>query len=178
MLTEFQRKKIAYHFEIIDFDKDGFLTREDLYNHGAAYADLMQVPQESIIKKELEWWDKMNECLGIDKERPITEAEHLKAFEIVMCNSDFLPVFLWDYMELIWSYLKLEKSDYLPFHNFAGVMVSDEGDEAKEIFSLLDQEKRGKLSIQELYGYWLSFFYSNNPECPSKWVFGKFNLKT
>ena len=51
MLTEFQRKKIAYHFEIIDFDNDGFLTREDLYNHGAAYADLIKVPQEDCVKK-------------------------------------------------------------------------------------------------------------------------------
>ena len=50
-------------------------------------------------------------------------------------------------MELIWSYLNLEKNDYLPFKNFAGVMVSDREDEAKEIFSLLDQEKRGKYSL-------------------------------
>lgn len=175
MLTQFQRKKLDYHFRIVDFDQNGFLTRDDFYNHGAAYADLIKVPQEGYIKKEIEWWNKMNDCLGIYQERPITKDDHFKAFEIVMCNSCFLPVFLWDYIELIWHSLKLEQSDYLPYENFAGVMVADEGTEAREIFNLLDQEKRGKLSIHELYGYWVNFFYSNNPNCPSKWVFGKFD---
>jgi len=176
MFTNFQHKKIKHHFNIIDFNQDGVLTKEDLYNHGKAYADLIQVPQEDYIAKEIAWWDKMNEVLNIESTRPLTAHDHMKAFEIVMSNSSFLPVFLWDYIELIWKSLKLKRSECIPYKMFAGVMVAEEGAEAQEIFNLLDTEKKGMLYMHELYHYWVNFFYSNNPTCPSKWVFGKINL--
>jgi Ca2+-binding EF-hand superfamily protein len=176
MFSNFQIKKIDHHFNIIDFNQDGVLTRDDLYNHGKAYADLINVPQKEYIKKEVEWWDKMNESLNIKQDRPLTKDDHIKAFEIVMSTSCFLPVFLWDYIELIWSSLKLEKGQCLPYKKFAGVMVAEEGAEAKEIFNLLDTEKKGELHMHELYYYWLNYFYSNDPTCPSKWVFGKIDI--
>ncbi len=174
MFTKFQKEKMDYHFKIVDYNKDGFLTREDFYNHGKDYANLIKVEESGYIKKEIEWWEKMNDSLNISESRPITKAEHCKAFEIIMTTSCFLPVFLWDYMELIWNSLSLKNDDCLFYENFAGVMVSEEGDEAREIFNLLDTEQKGCLSIHELYGYWLNFFYSNNQACPSKWVFGKY----
>lgn len=176
MFTNFQSKKMEHHFNIIDFNQDGLLTREDLYNHGKAYADLIKVPQKDYIGKEIEWWNKMNEVLNIKEERPLTRDDHEKAFEIVMSTSCFLPVFLWDYIKLIWTSLKIEKTSCIPYDNFAGVMVAEEGTEAKEIFDLLDTEKKGKLYMHELYHYWLNYFYSNDLKCPSKWVFGKLDI--
>ena len=176
MFTEFQNKKIEHHFNIIDFNQDGVLTRDDLHDHGKAYADLIKVPQKDYIDKEIEWWNKMNEVLDIKQQRPITRDEHRRAFEIVMTTSCFLPVFLWDYIELIWKSLKIEKTQCIPYENFAGVMVEEDGIEAKEIFDMLDTENKGKLYMHELYHYWLSYFYSNDPACPSKWVFGKIEI--
>lgn len=176
MFSNFQIKKIEHHFNILDFNKDGVLTKEDLYNHGKAYADFIRVPSEQYIAKEIAWWNKMNEVLNIEEERPLTKGEHLKSFQEVMSRSCFLPEFLWDYMELIWDSLKLDKNQGLPYKNFAGVMVAEEGNEAKEIFDLLDKKKCGRLQIHELYYYWLSYFYSNDETCPSKWVFGKINI--
>ncbi len=175
MLSDFQKKKLSNNFKLIDVNHDGLLTRDDFYNHGAAYADLIKVPQKEFINKEIEWWDKMNECLALSQERPITREEYFKAFDNVLTNSCYFPIFLWDYMILIWSSLSLKKEDFLSYENFIGVMFSDKEKEAKEIFTLLDTEKKGALTIHELYGYWFNFFYSNNQECPSKWVFGKFD---
>jgi Ca2+-binding EF-hand superfamily protein len=175
MFTNFQRKKIEHHFNIIDFNQDGVLTQDDLYNHGQEYANLIKVPTKDYIAKEIEWWNKMNEVLNIKQERSLTSSDHMKAFEIVMSTSCFLPVFLWDYIELIWESLQLQKTQGIHYERFAGVMVAEEGIEAKEIFDLLDTEKKGTLYMHELYYYWVSYFYSNNPNCPSKWVFGKNN---
>jgi len=176
MFSQFQKRKIEHHFNIIDFNQDGFLTRDDLYNHGKAYADLIKVPQEKYIAKEIEFWDKMNEILSIKEERPLTNKEHLHVFERIMSLSCFLPVFLWDYIELIWSSLKMDKGEGLPYEKFAGVMVTEKASEAKEIFNLLDTQGNGKLYMHELYHYWLNYFYSNNQSCPSKWVFGKIDI--
>jgi hypothetical protein len=173
MFTTFQKAKLKHHFNVTDFNQDGVLTREDMYKHGEAYGQLLKLPPEPFIGKELAWWNKMNEVLNIKEERALTFEEHLTSFEIVMNTSDFIPTFLWDYVKLIWKSLNLKTTQTMDYKVFSRSMLAEDSVESKYVFDLLDTDKKSGLYIHEIYHYWLCYFYSNDKTCPSKWVFGK-----
>lgn len=176
MITEFQKKKIDHHFNIVDYNKDNYLTREDFILHGEDYASHIGLPKKECVKKELEAWHMISSACSLDEYNRMSKSEHLKAFAKILSDGPELAVFLWDYIHMIWKFLKKNTHEYIDSNTLIKTMYSSNIKEATEVFKSLDHENKGKISLQELYGFWLDFFWGNNINSPCTWIFGKFNI--
>ncbi len=175
IVSDFQKRKIAHIFNLFDHDHDGFIQRSDFIVHGEKYAHYIGVPTEKFVAKQLWSWGLVQMHAELDEQGRMSRAQHQLAFSrLIAEKAGMLTEYLWDYLHIIWSSINKKNHEGLNVDEFIGVMFSDDVEQGKEVFQLLDFESTGYLSQQALFGHWLNFFWGTDPNSPSQWIFGKF----
>jgi len=168
----FWAQKIKTFAHVIDFDKDGKVTKGDyerMAKNYIAIAKLSGDDANEINKKFVAIWDAIFAAAAA--KGPVT----LDVF--VECKRALgKPTLTHISTEIFNACLKLAdpKDGFITSAGFANVykMVELDAKLAPETFKLLDSKKAGKLSSEDFIQAGVDFFNSDDEKSPSKHLFG------
>lgn len=180
MVSDFQKRKLTHVFSTYDTDKSGLLERKDFEASGFIYARMLGAapnsPEEqAIVNNELHIWDSLQKICDFDADGKITPEEYITGFSTWMTTDrPSFEGFLVSYLNDVFTSIDRNGDGKISEEEFTSVMYSEDQTQGKEVFSLLDTDGNGSLSKDEMLQHWQEFFFGDNPNHPSKWIFGKF----
>lgn len=180
-MTELQRAKQIHFFNVLDYDGDGSLEREDFVDVADRLSDLRGYKEESsrrdAVRQEiLRMWTNARSLSGTDNQQHLT-LEDWVAHEQEVIDSDVLiNSYVQGFARAIFDTLDenndgvISKDEYLTFFQaFRG----KEGD-ASAAFQKLDADGKGYLTRQEFLNVVTEFHLSDDPDAPGNWLLGSY----
>lgn len=180
MLGELRTRKLTHFFNVMDHDRDGRVTREDLERVAGNLATLRGLAEDSAEYASfrvgfdsyavgllagaggpggltLDAWLSYNAQLLADEARFEATASLAAAamFALMDANGDGV----------------INLDEYRQWMSAWGI---DPDDHADEVFGKLDLNGDGTLSRGEVLGLVRDFFYSDDPDAPGNWALGPF----
>ena len=185
MFSDFQKRKIAYFFKLLDLNRNGLLQ----FNDFSDMAELVRLKlgfeegsknHKKIADKSTRLFHHLLEDITPAKQQSISEEEWVAFFDTKLTGSDAEDV-LEEYQELIFQYV----FDFFD-HNHDGFITKDEYQMFFEIFgadqqyfeksfSLLDKNGDGKISRYEMLASIEEFLISDDSEASGNWTFGNWD---
>jgi len=180
MLSEFQKRKLALRFYMVDTSKDGIVELADFEQQGKKLAELRGIQPgsteyEKIMSASLASWETYWKPADVDGDNKITLDEYLKAAEILVpANTGEKTNFMvgkgfFDSVDIDGDG-EITLKEYTIYLKSLGRSEED----AKIGFSKIDTNGDGKLSRQEFSIALYEYHASNDPQAPANWFFGSY----
>lgn len=181
MLTDLQKNKLERFFYILDFDRNGYIQKEDFIGTGENLCILWGLSYDDenykrIMAKYEDSWNKFNFYIGNTGDR--VNWEHWITFaEEVIVNGDISMYnkYVEDFVGEIFDNFDTDKDGYINLDEFIDLFVSYhiEVRYAAKSFRKLDTNKDGIISRGELLEGVKQYFRSDDPDAPGNWLFGR-----
>lgn len=182
MFSEFQKKKIAYFFKLLDLNRNGLLQ----FNDFSDMAELVRVKlgfeerskdHKKIADKATRLFHQFLDDISPAEHQSISEAEWVDFFQGKL-GGKYDEDTIEEYQELIFQYV----FDFFD-HNHDGFITKNEYQMFFEIFGadqeyfeksfgLLDKNGDQKISRYEMLASIEEFLISDDPASSGNWTFG------
>ncbi|MBD1829154.1 EF-hand domain-containing protein [Microcoleus vaginatus GB1-A2] len=180
MLSEFQKRKLALRFYMLDTSKDGILELADFEQHGQKLAELRGIQPgstdyEKIMSAALYNWETYWKPADADGDNKITLDEFLKSADILIAAKTTektnyqVQKGLFDSVDIDGDG-EITLKEYTLFLNSFGRSEED----AKIGFSKIDTNGDGKLSRDDFSIALYEYNTGNDPQAPANWFFGSY----
>lgn len=180
MLSEFQKRKLALRFYMVDTSKDGIVELADFEQHGQKLAELRGIQPgstdyEKIMSTSLDEWETYWKPADADGDNKITLDEFLKSADILIAAKTAEKINFrvdkgfFDSVDVDGDG-EITLKEYTLFLKSSGRSEED----AKIAFSHLDTNGDGKLSRDEFSIAMHEYHDSNDPQAPGNWFFGSY----
>ena len=178
MLSEFQKRKLALRFYMLDTSKDGIVELADFEQQGQKLAELRGIQPGStdydkIISASVADWETHWKPADADGDNKITLDEFLKSADILIAantgaqKNSMVPQGFFDSVDIDGNG-EITLKEYTIFLKSLGRSEED----AKIAFSKIDTNGDGKLSRDEFGIVLYEYHASNDPQAPGNWFFG------
>lgn len=180
-MTELQKAKQVHYFNVLDYNDDGVLEKQDFLDIADRLAGMRQYEQGSshhtAVRQEiLRIWTNARALSGQENKTQITLDDWL-AHEEKVINSDILVrSYVQGIAQAIFDILdadndhRISQDEYLKFFRaFRG-----DPEEGKEAFRKLDADGKGHLTRKEFLKVVTEFHTSDDPEARGNWLFGPY----
>lgn len=182
MFSDFQRKKIAYFFKLLDLNRNGLLQFNDFSDMAEHVRLKLEVEEGSkdhkrIADKATRLFHQFLEDISRAEQQSISEVEWVTFFESKLGDEEDEET-LEEYQELIFQYVFdffdqnhdgfIAKNEYQMFFDIFGA----DQEFFDKSFSLLDKNGDGKISRYEMLASIEEFLISDDPEASGNWTFG------
>ncbi len=182
MITEFQKKKLAYLFKFLDFNKNTYLQLDDFSDIATRICEKRGYefgshPYQVVSEKCVKFYHHILKDMAKKSQQQITASEWFDFFdkEILQREDDLI---LDEYVELILGYVFgltdenndgfISREEYTDIFSTFGI-----GARFSELgFKNMDANLDGKLSRYEVKHAIETFLTSDDPEDRANWVFG------
>jgi len=181
MLSDFQVKKLSKLFTVLDLSHDNLLNKPDFDIAATKFLKVNNIPEhfpksDELHKMYLHLWE---ECIekpcDISGDGNVTIVEWLGACKSVLEtkvgheNIDFFGTTIYESLDINHD-KRITYEEFKVFHE-----VYDIYDEVvtPQVYNILDANHNGTLSKDEIIEAVNQFFYSNNPNLPGNFLFGK-----
>ncbi|MEM9894853.1 MAG: EF-hand domain-containing protein [Bacteroidota bacterium] len=181
MLSALQEEKIRRFFNLLDFDRNGVIEREDFVGIAENLCLLLDIDEGSpqfhaLMKKFNGNWDRFNFFVSNNDEKATWE--HFKKFaDGVIVNGDevLFNVYVENFVGELFDNFDVDKDGTIDIEEFTDLYVDYriEVRYAAKAFRNLDRDKNDSISRSELIGAVQEYFRSNNPDAPGNWLFGR-----
>ncbi|MCU0450104.1 MAG: EF-hand domain-containing protein [Bernardetiaceae bacterium] len=180
MLSEFQKQKFSNLFRIHDLNRGGTLGRNDFEELARRIALAEGWPEKSPAHLALHErmqgvWQGIGEYADLDQDGQVTEAEWLEFWDGVISNPILYQRLALPLGEVIYQMLDINQDGLISQQEwFAFYQVLDLPTSlAKEMFTQLDTDHSGTLSVAEVITAYEVFLQSDTPSLPGNQLFGR-----
>lgn len=180
-MTELQKTKQVHYFNVLDYNGDGVLEKQDFVDIADRLADLRGYEEGSsrhtAVRKEiLRMWTNARALSGKEGKSQITIEDWLAHEEEVLDSNVLIHSYVQGIARAIFDILDadndgiISKEEYLKFfRSFRG-----DAENGELAFQKLDDDDKGHLTRQEFLGAVTEFHLSDNPDARGNWLFGPY----
>lgn len=180
-MTELQRAKQVHFFNVLDYNGDGVLEREDFVAVADRLSDLRGYKEdaskrEAVREEILRMWTNAQSLSGTEDEEQLTLEDWLAHEQEVIESDVLINSYIQGLARAIFDTLDedndgvISEEEYL---NFFRSFRGDEGD-GTAAFQKLDVDGKGYLTRKEFLDVVTEFHLSDDPEAPGNWLFGPY----
>lgn len=182
MYSDFQKKKIAYFFKLLDLNRNGLLQFNDFSDMAEQVRLKLDFEEGSknhkkIAEKATRLFHQFLDDISPAEQQSISEKEWVDFFESRLTGSEMEDT-LEEYQELIFQYVFdffdhnhdgfITKNEYQMFFDIFGANQ----EYFEQSFSLLDKNGDDKISRYEMLASIEDFLISDDPASSGNWTFG------
>lgn len=180
-MTELQQAKQIHYFNVLDYNNDGVLEKQDFLEIADRLSDMRGYEegsaQHTAVRQEiLRIWTNARALSGQENKTRIRLEDWL-AHEEKVINSDVLVrSYVQGIAQAVFDILdadndhKISEDEYLKFFRaFRG-----DPENGKTAFEKLDAEEKGFLTRKEFLDVVTEFHMSDDPEARGNWLFGPY----
>lgn len=180
-MTELQKAKQVHYFNVLDYNGDGVLEKQDFLNVADRLADQRGYEEGSskhkAVRQEiLRIWTNARALSGQEDKSKITLEDWLEHEQKVIDSTVLVHSYVQGLARAIFDTLDadndgvISEDEYLTFfQSFRG----DEGD-GPAAFQKLDENDEGYLTRQQFLKVVTQFHISDDPDAPGNWLFGPY----
>jgi len=180
-MTELQKAKQVHYFDVLDYNDDGLLEKQDFIDVADRIADMRDYEKgssrHSAIRKEiLRIWTNARALSGAENKTQITLEDWLAHEEKVLDSNVLIRSYVQGIARAVFDILDadndgiLSEQEYLQFFRaFRG-----EEEEGHRAFEKLDENGDGQLTRQEFLEAVTEFHLSDDPDARGNWLFGPY----
>jgi Ca2+-binding EF-hand superfamily protein len=180
-MTELQRAKQVHYFNVLDYNGDGVLEKQDFVNVADRLSEMRGYEEDSskrtAVRQEiLRMWTNARALSGKEGKAQITLDDWLAHEQKVLDSSVLIHSYVQGIARAIFDILDgdndgvISEQEYLQFfRSFRGDV--DDGELA---FQKLDQKDQGYLTRQQFLDAVTEFHLSDDPDAPGNWLFGPY----
>ena len=180
MLSEFQKRKLALRFYMVDTSKDGIVELADFEQQGQKVAELRGIQPgstdyEKILSASVATWETYWKPADADGDNKITLDEYLKSADILIAaNTGEKTNFRVD--KGSFDSVDIDGNGEITLQEYTIYLKSlgRSEEDAKIAFSKIDTNGDGKLSRDEFATAMYDYHTSNDPQDPANWAFGSY----
>ncbi len=181
MLSAFQETKLRLFFNIIDYDKNGFIEVDDFIGIGENICLILEIEEEDpaypIIQAACrKVWNDVYEYVDANRDDKASFYEWLRYADekIVNCDEDSYNKYVNEVVEHLFQLFDENKDDYLSLKEYLDIFMSFrlEVRYSAKAFTKLDKDHDEKISREELRTAVHEFFRSEDEADRGNWLFG------
>ena len=184
MLTDFQREKQTHYFNLVDSDKDGFITASDWAEIGRNLASMRNLQRgtpghDAVMATMGTIWANLSKYCTDEKGVFVSLADWLK-FEdekVINCDDDDYEDYVNTIARGVFALLDSDAKGWIGQGEYIDLAMSFWVPPrfAVKSFAILDEDGDGKIHLNEFLDLILSFHRDNDPEVAGNWFFGPWN---
>jgi Ca2+-binding EF-hand superfamily protein len=168
MLSEIRRKKLTHLFHLRDTNNDGFLEKGDYERISKRLAEMFDWRDDSDMyqlmhRAQLFEWDELQKFADANQDDKVTLDEFLNAYDS-MPSDEPIQVLIDDMVHFTFGWFDKDRDGHVQVDEYVTLLsvfnVSEE--DATRAFSLLDSNKKGKLSENDLRTRMQEFYLSDD----------------
>lgn len=180
-MTELQKTKQIHYFNVLDYNNDGVLEKQDFVDIADRLAEMRDYEEGSsrhtAIRQEiLRMWTNARALSGTEGKEEVTLDDWLAHEQEVLDSNVLIESYVQGFARAIFDILDedddgvISEEEYLMFfRSFRG----DEGDGALA-FEKLDDDNNGYLTRKEFLEAVTEFHLSDDPDARGNWLFGPY----
>jgi Ca2+-binding EF-hand superfamily protein len=180
-MTELQKAKQVHYFNVLDYNGDGVLEKQDFVNIADRLADMRDYEEGSsrhtAVRQEiLRMWTNARALSGKEGQAQITLDDWLAHEQKVLDSNVLIHSYVQGIARAIFDILDedndgvISKKEYLKF--FRSFRGDDE--DAEMAFQKLDEADNGYLTRKSFLEAVTEFHLSDDPEARGNWLFGPY----
>ncbi|WP_258104958.1 EF-hand domain-containing protein [Marinoscillum sp. MHG1-6] len=168
-------------FDIIDYDKNGFVEKDDFISIGENICAMLQLDEENFYYPLIyaaceKAWEDLYAYVDEDEDGRASSGEWFKYADekIVNCDKSQYQLYLDKVVQHIFELFDQNKDDFISVNEYINLFMSFrlEIRYSAKAFTKLDLNKDSLISREELYTGVEQFFRSNDPSDKGNWLFG------
>ena len=180
-MTELQKAKQIHYFNVLDYNGDGVLEKQDFLNVADRIAEMRNYEEDSsrhsAVRQEiLRMWTNARALSGEEDKAEITLEDWLAHEEKVLDSDVLIRSYVQGIARAIFDVLDadsdgvISEDEYLMFFRAFG----GDPDEGRRAFEMLDAEGKGYLTRKSFLEAVTQFHLSDDPEDRGNWLFGSY----
>lgn len=180
-MTELQKAKQIHYFNVLDYNGDGVLEKQDFVDVADRLASMRDYEEGSsrhtAVRQEiLRMWTNARALSGKEGKAKITLEDWLAHEQKVLDSNVLIHSYVQGIARAIFDILDedndgvISKEEYLKF--FRSFRGDDEDGEIA--FDKLDDEDKGHLTRKEFLEAVTEFHLSDDPDARGNWLFGPY----
>jgi Ca2+-binding EF-hand superfamily protein len=181
VMTELQKAKQIHYFNVLDYNGDGVLEKQDFVNIADRLADMRDYEEGSsrhtAVRQEiLRMWTNARALSGKEGKTEITLEDWLAHEQKVLDSNVLIHSYVQGIARAIFDILDedndgvISKKEYLKF--FRSFRGNEE--DAEIAFRKLDENDNGYLTRKSFLEAVTEFHLSDDPEARGNWLFGPY----
>ena len=181
MLTDFQKRKLNYLFDLYDVDKNGFVEQEDFEQVVRNLATTLRLQPGSpeytrLHAGHMAIWNNVQQLGGAPGSQRVTREEFVNGYDRLLSNKDTFLATIGNFADVFLELSDQDRDGRLSQQEYVANLRGFNADEAAatEAFRKVDLDGDGYLSLDQITRYVEEFFYSDDPQAPGNWMLGPF----
>ena len=178
MPTELQRDKFDRLFEILDVNRDGYISRDDFDSvvHGVAAAphgSSNEAHVHAIREAAVRFWTGVTEHAEVDGAGRVSRASFHHAMHGAFLQGGRFDELLRPAAEAWFAVYDVDvdgrvgRGEYEVFQRSLGRSAADIG----RAFAALDHDRDGYLTLEDFTARLHEYYHSDDPHAPGNWLF-------
>lgn len=180
-MTELQKAKQVHYFNVLDYNDDGILEKQDFVNVADRLADLRGYEEGSsrhtAVRQEiLRMWTNARALSGKEGKAKITLDDWLAHEEKVIDSNVLIHSYVQGIARAIFDILDADNDGVISEEEYLKFFRSFRGDveDGELAFEKLDQDGNGHLTRKEFLEAVTEFHLSDDPDARGNWLFGPY----
>lgn len=178
MLSEFQKQKVTKIFKFYDVNKNGLIESVDIdaiCNTFSKEYNWDKETTEAFTAVYHQTWKNLVEAADKNNDKMVSHKELQDAYEVSIADKEAYNKYILPFFKGVFPIISegkghMTKEDYEKFYRSFRNPV----EEADRVFALMDINKDGVISEEELSSMFYEFHMNQDEEHPSKHFFGVF----
>lgn len=181
MLSAFQETKLRLFFNILDYDRNGFVEPADFRSIGENICLMLQIPEGNpyynlIFEACNQVWEDLYSFVDTNKDNKASFYEWLRYADdkIVNCDKSEYDEYLNKVVEHIFLLFDQNKDNYISLQEYINLFMTFrlEVRYSAKAFTRIDLNNDDLISKEELYKAVEQFFRSDDESKKGNWLFG------
>ena len=181
MLTDHQKKKLQHYFDILDFDNNQLIEKEDFTNIGENLNVLWGFKPgtdkyNEYIQKCEQLWVSFREFIGKNVEESANLSEWLEFADkgIVNGSDELYEKHVNQFVKDIFDVFDANGDGFISLDEYIDLFMAYriEIRYSAKSFTKIDLNKDDMISREELLSAVKEFYRSDDPNAPGNWLFG------
>jgi len=184
MLTDIQRVKQTHYFNLVDSDKDGFITASDWAEIGRNLASMRNLNRgtpghDAVMATMGTIWANLSKYCS-DENGTYVSLDDWLLFEdekVINCDDDSYEDYVNTIARGVFALLDSESDGWIGQGQYIDLAMSFWVPPrfAVKSFSILDEDGDGRIHLEEFLDLIVNFHRNNDPDAAGNWFFGPFD---
>lgn len=187
MLTDLQRQKQVYIFNLLDYNKNGYIELEDFIDIAENLCDVRDDELDTEEGKQVmeqcrTLWDKLEQYIDENHDDKCELDEWLKFIEeeLIKNTHDWYKDSVNSLVGLLFDIYDTNGDGHIEVDEYLDIFLSFrlQAGQVSKSFQLLDLNGDKEISKQELINAVSEFLLSDDIDAPGNWIFGNWTTNS